>query len=68
MNIGDEILVKVKVIDFDSNPHGSAIKVEVTGFIDREEERTLKAFNSDRVRFWIHRLDQPNVIVNDDPV
>lgn len=61
MDIVDEILIKAKIIDFDSNPHGSAIKVEVSGYIDRDEERILKAFDRP-VRFWIHRLDQHNVI------
>lgn len=62
MDIGDEILIKARIVDFDSNPHGSAIKVEVTGYISRNEERILRPFNKP-VRFWIHRLDQPNVII-----
>ena len=49
MKIGDEITIKAKIVDFDANPHGSAIQVEIAGY------------NS--LRFWIHRLDQPDVIV-----
>lgn len=60
MEIGDEIMIKCKIVDFDANPHGAAIKVEVAGFVDRETEN--KPFE-DKVVFWIHRLDQPRVIV-----
>ena len=62
MEIGDEILIKAKVVDFDSNPHGSAIKVEIKGFMDRENIANLKPFD-EPVRVWIHRLNQPEVIV-----
>lgn len=61
MEIGDEILVKVKVVDFDSNPHGSAVKVEIKGFMDREDIAKLKPFDK-LTRVWIHRLDQSEVI------
>ncbi len=60
MKIGDEIVIRGKIVDFDANPHGSAIKIEVEGFIDRNTN--IKPFE-DNVRFWIHRLDQPKVIV-----
>ena len=59
MEIGDEILIKVKVVDFDANPHGSAVKVEIMGFIDRSVEN--QPFK-EPLRFWIHRLEQPKVI------
>ena len=52
MEIGDEILIRAKVIDFDSNPHGCSVKVSIEGkttFPMKEE-------------FWIHRLDIPHVI------
>lgn len=62
MEIGDEILIKAEIIDFDSNPHGSAIKVEITGYIDREEGRSLKSYDRP-LRFWIHRFE-PNTISN----
>ena len=59
MEIGDEIVIRGKIIDFDANPHGSAIKIEVRGFIDKDINQPLEK----PVRFWIHRLDQPEVIV-----
>jgi len=60
MEIGEEILIRVKVVDFDSNPYGSAVKVEVVGFVDRSiENQPFK----EPLRFWIHRLNQPKVIV-----
>ena len=62
MKIGDEILIRVKVVDFDSNPHGSAVKVEVPVYVD-EEERLRINQEPKKVKFWIHRLDQPKVIV-----
>lgn len=49
MKIGDEISIKAKIVDFDANPHGAAIQVEISGY------------NS--LRFWIHKLDQPDVII-----
>lgn len=61
MKIGDEILIKVKVVDFDTNPHGSAVKVEVPAYIDAEDRSKLGGGKP--VRFWIHRVDQPKVIV-----
>lgn len=61
MKIGDEIIIRGKIIDFDANPHGSAIKIEVKGFIDSSEILTLKPYG-ENIRFWIHRLDQPKVI------
>lgn len=65
MEIGDEITIKGKVVDFDSNPHSSAIKVEVTGFLDTDGAHNLKPFVTP-VRFWIHRLDQQDIIVYQD--
>ena len=62
MKIGDEILIRVKVVDFDTNPHGSAVKVEIPAYIDAED-RSKMAIGGTPVRFWIHRLDQPKVIV-----
>lgn len=62
MKIGDEILIRVKVVDFDTNPHGSAVKVEVPAYIDKEERLRIDQ-EPKTVRFWIHRLDQPKVIV-----
>ena len=32
----DEILIKGKVIDFDANPHGAAVRVEVIGYDPKE--------------------------------
>lgn len=62
MDIGDEITIKAKVVDFDSNPHGSSVKVEVTGFMDNGDIQNLKPFK-DPLRLWIHRQDIPNVII-----
>lgn len=64
MKIGDEILIRAKMVDQDSNPRGSAIKVEVMGFVDHSQEN--EPFG-EIVKFWIHRLDQPNVIVEKKP-
>lgn len=69
MEIGDEIFVKAKVVDFDSNPHGSAIKAEVLGSVDADELNRLLYGHGDtetkknKLFFWIHRLDQPKVVV-----
>lgn len=60
MKIGDEILIKAKVVDLDSNLHGVAVKVEVQGFVDRE---TMIIPFDKSVEFWIHRLNQAEVIV-----
>lgn len=60
MNIGDNVLIRARVVDFDGNPHGAAVKVEITGFVDRSEE--IGPFGK-TVRIWIHRSDQPKVIV-----
>ena len=65
MKIGDEILIKVKVVDFDTNPHGSAVKLEVPAWISAED-RSKMAVEGKPVRFWIHRLDQPKVIVENE--
>jgi len=59
MNIGDEILIKAKIVDFDANPYGAAVKVEIIGFMDRSEE--IGPFGK-TVKIWIHRIDQPKVI------
>ena len=62
MEIGDEIIIRGKLVDFDANPHGAAINVEVKGFIDSLELSKLKPYG-ENIRFWIHRLDQPKVIL-----
>ena len=62
MKIGDEIAIKVRVIDFDSNPHGAAVKVEAKGFIDEEDVTRIRPFDKS-VKFWIHRLNQADAIV-----
>ena len=62
MKTGDEITIKVKVVDFDANPHRAAVRVEAKGFLDSEEVITIRPFGK-TVRFWIHRLNQPDVIV-----
>jgi hypothetical protein len=47
MKKGDEVLLKGKVIDFDSNPHGASIKVRL---------------NNDS-EVWVHRLKVDETIV-----
>ncbi|KAF0145083.1 MAG: hypothetical protein FD156_1194 [Nitrospirae bacterium] len=59
MKIGDEILLRAKVVDFDSNPHGAAVRVQVIGY---DPEICVDSFIHN-IRFWVHRLDQPAVIV-----
>lgn len=60
-DIGDTVLIRAKVVDLDANPHGAAVKLEVNGFID-EVDKDLKS----SVRFWIHRLEQPDTIVKEE--
>ena len=64
MEIGDEVLLRAKVVNFDANPCcWSAICVEIIGF--GAEQKSEKGHNGDdRLRFWIHRIDQSNVITN----
>lgn len=69
MEIGDEILVKAKVVDLDSNPAGAAIKVEVLGSVDADELNRLLYGHGDtevkknKLFFWIHWQDQPKAII-----
>lgn len=64
MDIGDEILIRAKIVDFDSNPHGAAVKVEVNGFDPKSIDKGLSGGQKkESVEFWIHRLDQPATIV-----
>jgi len=64
MDIGDEVLIRAKIVDFDSNPHGAAIKVEVNGFGPKSVEKGWSGGEKkESVEFWIHRLNQPQVIV-----
>lgn len=57
MKIGDEVFIRAKVVNVDSNPHGSSVQVTVKGFIDRD----VQPFGEE-VRFWIHRIDKEKVI------
>jgi hypothetical protein len=34
MDVGEEITIRAKIVDFDSNPHGTSVKVEIKGFVD----------------------------------
>ncbi len=54
VDIGDDILIKGKIIEIENNVKDRAYKVEVTGFLERDEIRNLKPF-SQSVIFWIHR-------------
>lgn len=64
MKIGDEVLIKGRIVDMDCNPQGSAIKVVVIG--SKAENKDLGWQGSEHktsVTFWIHRLDQPKALV-----
>ncbi len=64
MKIGDEVLIRGKIVDLDSNLQGSAIRVEVLG--SKAEVEVLGWQGSERksmLRFWIHRLDQPSTVI-----
>ena len=64
MNIGDEIMIRGKIVNLDTNPHGEAIKVEIKGFqMEEKDTGWYKGKKQTKVGFWIHRLDQPEVIV-----
>jgi len=69
MDIGDEILIRAKIVDFDANPHGASVKVSVQGFMDKATLNELNSRNpciptGDRpLFFWIHRVDKERVIV-----
>lgn len=59
INIGDTILIKAKVINFDSNPHGSSIKVA----IEASPDVKVNPHRKDGLELWIHRVEIPEVIV-----
>lgn len=64
MKIGDEVLIRGKIVDLDNNIQGSAIRVEVLG--SNAEVEVLGWQGSERktmLRFWIHRLDQPSTVI-----
>jgi hypothetical protein len=69
MRIGDEILIRAKIVDFDANPHGASTKVEVEGFVDRDTlhilnlQQNKSGMEKDPLQFWIHRVDSDKVIV-----
>lgn len=64
MNVGDEITIRAKIVDFDSNPHGASVKVEIKGFVDNDHVECLRPFE-DYVKFWIHRSGIKNVIIEE---
>jgi hypothetical protein len=63
-NIGDEVLIKAKIVDLDSNPiRPSAIIVELLGSSLEEKDLGWKgAVHQTAVRFAIHSMDQPEVV------
>lgn len=70
MNIGDEVWVKAKIVGFDSNPHGSAVAVEVTGHSSSYQQLFNSKENSKlngKLHFFIHRLDQYKTILINPP-
>jgi len=64
IEVGDEVLLRAKVIGFDADPQcWSAIRVEVIGF--GSGQKSEKGYQGDnKLQFWVHRIDQPNVITN----
>ena len=64
MNIGDEITIRAKIVDFDSNPHGASVKVEIKGFADNGYVSCLRPFE-DNIRFLIRRTDIKDIIVEE---
>jgi len=64
MKIGDEVLIRARIVDLDSNPQGSAIRVEICGC--KPEEKDLGWQGSEHktaVTLWIHRLDQSSTVI-----
>ncbi len=60
MKIGDRVLIKGVIVDFDANPHGSAVKVE----LDLEDSKHTGALVS-VTSFWVHRLEQSAMTLKD---
>jgi hypothetical protein len=54
VEIGDDILVKGKIIGIEHNLLDYAVKVEVIGFLEGKETHNLKPCTKP-VIFWIHR-------------
>lgn len=67
IDIGDDLLIRARVVDFDSNSHGCAVKVELPAFIDKTDReniiQTMCTTPKPKVRMWIHHSDQAVVIV-----
>ena len=60
-----KIIIRAKVVSCDANPHGAAIKVEVNGFDPVQKNLGWsKGKKITKIHFWIHRLDQPETVVN----
>ncbi len=74
MKIGDQIKLRGEIVDIDSNPHGSAIKVRIAGLVDSDEMRRLstkghRMMEGRQITFidvWIHRLDQLQTLINEE--
>ncbi|MBU0648585.1 hypothetical protein KJ969_00540 [Patescibacteria group bacterium] len=61
MKIGQEVLIKARVVDFDGNLHGASVKVEVSGFIDHST--VIRPLEDKTIKFWVHRIDKAEVIL-----
>ncbi len=62
MDIGDAVLVKGRIVDFDSNPHGSSVKVELD-LEDSEHKNALAEITT----FWVHRLESSAILRVEKP-
>jgi len=60
MKVGDEILIRVKVVGVNNNKYWSAIKVEVPGIAIIQESIPLAGM----VKFSIPSKDQPKIIIS----
>lgn len=64
MKVGDDIIIRAKVVDIDNDHNGSSVKVEIKGFMNSEDVVCLLPFE-DPIRFWINRMDMDDVVVED---
>jgi len=67
MWVGDEVLLKAKVVGLENSSAESRIKVEISGLVcEVENHKELCEWRGSqgcgRVRFWIHSLDQDMIL------
>jgi hypothetical protein len=63
MKIGDRVLIKGVIVDFDTNPHGAAVKVE----LDLENSKHTGGLMG-VTSFWVHRLEQSAMQLKDEQI